>query len=141
MTAYQEKLQHPNWQMKRLEIMKRDNATCQLCGDTESMLNVHHKSYTWGNDPWDYEDDNFITYCKHCHLLIEGVKKTSNLVIIKVDKVISVEEKKIRFFFILETHIGIAYLYTEDNSIFYATCMQRDSFENLIEYYNQNKNG
>jgi len=68
MTKKQKELyNHPLWQKKRLEIMQRDNFTYVNCGETEKTLNVHHKSYIWGNKPWDYEDDNFITLCKSRH--------------------------------------------------------------------------
>ena len=36
---YKEQIKSPKWQKRRLEIMQKDNFTCQLCGDTESMLN------------------------------------------------------------------------------------------------------
>jgi hypothetical protein len=28
---------------------------------------VHHKTYRKGAEPWDYPDENFVTYCEHCH--------------------------------------------------------------------------
>lgn len=68
-TTYSERLRHPKWQRRRLEILQRDNFTCQLCGDTETTLNIHHKEYHKG-EIWEYEDDELITYCDHCHLLV-----------------------------------------------------------------------
>lgn len=73
--SYSEQLQNPKWQLLRLEILKRDKATCKLCGDKETTLHVHHKSYTWGKAPWDYPKNNFITLCKHCHSYVEELKK------------------------------------------------------------------
>lgn len=73
-TTYSEKLKDPRWQKKRIDILGRDNLTCQLCSDTTTELQVHHKSYKWGNEPWEYEDDNFITLCKHCHKVVESFK-------------------------------------------------------------------
>lgn len=67
-TSYGQKLRDPRWQMKRLEVLKRDNATCQMCGDKETELHVHHKSYH-GN-PWDAPDEELQTLCKHCHAAI-----------------------------------------------------------------------
>ncbi len=64
---YKSLLSKPKWQKKRLEILNRDNFTCKSCGDTETELQVHHKSYINGNDPWDYNDDNFETLCSKCH--------------------------------------------------------------------------
>lgn len=102
---------HPNWQgglstLKQLlrtyfhvnqapKIAKRDNYTCQYCGATHTILNVHHKkSFTKIvnkivsehkdlnpdivedrlklyqiiiNDERFLDEDNLITYCKDCH--------------------------------------------------------------------------
>ena len=58
---YSEQLKSPMWQKKRLEILNRDNFTCQDCGDTESQLQVHHKSYVFGNKVWEYDNDNLVT--------------------------------------------------------------------------------
>jgi ribosomal protein L37AE/L43A len=69
--TYAEKLLDPKWQKKRLEILQRDNFTCQGCLDKESTLHVHHKTYIKGREPWDYDNYNFITLCETCHE-IEG---------------------------------------------------------------------
>ena len=74
-TSYPELLKHPLWQRKRLEIMQRDDFTCQSCGETESILNVHHKKYRANRKPWEYKDDNFITLCEDCHENMEILKK------------------------------------------------------------------
>lgn len=66
MKTYSQKLQDPRWQKKRLHIMERDSFACQLCGDTETTLNVHHKEYTEKNI-WDEKDENLVTICKYCH--------------------------------------------------------------------------
>jgi hypothetical protein len=65
--TYFEKLKDPRWQRKRLEIMERDDFTCVSCGNKEKTLNVHHKTYRKGAEPWDYEDGNFMTLCEPCH--------------------------------------------------------------------------
>ena len=77
-TSYSEKLQNPKWQRKRLEVFERDNYTCQLCNDTETMLQVHHKKYA-GN-PWDVPLKDLITYCKHCHAVIEDKNEERNYI-------------------------------------------------------------
>lgn len=64
---YAEKLKDPRWQKKRLEILNRDEWTCQGCFDTYSTLHVHHKRYIKGNDPWDCPDSILITLCEDCH--------------------------------------------------------------------------
>lgn len=66
-TDYSKKLRDPRWQKKRLEIMQRDEFTCQSCFDSESTLNVHHTYYTKGNEPWDYPTGSLVTLCEYCH--------------------------------------------------------------------------
>lgn len=67
LSRYGELLKHPKWQRRRLEIMQRDNFTCQVCLDTETELQVHHKKYINGLQPWEYEDSYLITLCNNCH--------------------------------------------------------------------------
>lgn len=76
---YSEQLKSPMWQKKRLEIMQRDNFTCQDCGDTESQLQVHHKSYTFGNNVLEYDNNNLITLCETCHSCLTDLKKIIKL--------------------------------------------------------------
>ena len=47
--------------------MQRDEFSCQYCKEKSKSLHVHHKTYEFGNLPWDYEIDNFITLCEDCH--------------------------------------------------------------------------
>ena len=52
---------------KRLEILERDNRTCQDCGCNEQAkkLQVHHiLSQRYGGDD---ESSNLITLCTKCH--------------------------------------------------------------------------
>jgi len=65
--TYFEKLKHPKWQKKRLEILQRDDFTCVLCGEKEVTLHVHHVSYKYGYEPWDYPDNKLKTLCEYCH--------------------------------------------------------------------------
>ncbi|MBT9148468.1 MAG: hypothetical protein DDT32_02242 [Syntrophomonadaceae bacterium] len=65
--SYLEKLRDPRWQKKRLEILERDNWTCQLCADIRTTLHVHHFTYIPGKEPWEYPAENYITLCEDCH--------------------------------------------------------------------------
>jgi len=73
-STYSEKLRDPRWQRKRLEIMSRDNFSCQNCGSTTETLNVHHKAYLPKTQPWDYADHFLVTLCERCHESIEVSK-------------------------------------------------------------------
>lgn len=66
-SEYAEKLKDPRWQKRRLEIMGRDEFTCQKCFDSQSTLMVHHRYYIWTREPWDYPDDLLVTLCGDCH--------------------------------------------------------------------------
>lgn len=74
--SYKDQLRKPEWQKKRLEIMQRDNFTCQICLDTEETLQVHHKSYDKDKKAWEYGNDRLVTLCETCHKeLTEHIKK------------------------------------------------------------------
>lgn len=66
-STYSEKLKHPLWQRKRLEILDRDNFKCRGCGSETNTLNVHHLKYIRGNNPWEYPNSFLITLCDICH--------------------------------------------------------------------------
>ena len=67
MSKYSEKLKSPKWQKKRLQILERDNWRCQGCGNKQDTLNVHHMWYTNGKEPWEYDDECYVTLCDECH--------------------------------------------------------------------------
>lgn len=64
---YRRKLLDPRWQKRRLEILSRDEWSCQICGDSQSTLHVHHRAYNKGAEPWDYPDSLLVTLCADCH--------------------------------------------------------------------------
>ncbi len=64
---YSEKLRDPRWQRMRLQIFERDKWKCRLCSSAENTLNVHHRYYLKGRDPWDYPPEALATLCDFCH--------------------------------------------------------------------------
>lgn len=63
-------LERREWGEKRLRILARDNYSCQRCGKHEGngvALQVHHKHYINGLDPWEYKDTELVTLCEDCH--------------------------------------------------------------------------
>ncbi len=65
--SYVEKLKDPRWQRKRLEVLKTTDFHCELCGDHESTLHVHHKLYLKGKEPWEYHRNQLVVLCDRCH--------------------------------------------------------------------------
>lgn len=81
MKNYAQKLRDPRWQKKRLEILSRDNFTCQQCGENSTTQHVHHVSYIADAEPWDYDNENFVTLCEGCHWYVTDEKKKAKLLI------------------------------------------------------------
>jgi 5-methylcytosine-specific restriction endonuclease McrA len=65
--TYAEKLKDPRWQKKRLEILQRDEFSCQICKSKEKTLHIHHLAYEYGVEPWNYQNNYFKTLCIDCH--------------------------------------------------------------------------
>ena len=67
------------WYDKRQKIIERDNHTCTRCGRrlSDNQLQVHHLHYFEERKPWEYEDFELITLCKHCHAEEHGQVKPS----------------------------------------------------------------
>ena len=64
---YKEQIKDPRWQRRRLEILSRDNFACQICGDTDNTLHVHHLAYEQNKKIWEYDDWQLILLCEKCH--------------------------------------------------------------------------
>lgn len=58
--------------------MGRDLFTCQKCGNKSETLNVHHRHYLTGRDPWDYPGELLITVCQPCHHQEENAKTNAD---------------------------------------------------------------
>lgn len=81
MSTFWQKYKDPRWQKKRLEVMQREHFMCQSCGDNTITLNVHHKRYKKGADPWDYHDHELACLCEHCHEEEHSLKDRLNIAI------------------------------------------------------------
>jgi hypothetical protein len=69
--TWAEQYKHPNWQKKRLEILRRDCFRCCHCGDNQSLLHVHHLRYT-APLIWLEPSKNLTSLCDNCHSTIHG---------------------------------------------------------------------
>lgn len=68
---YKKLLEHPLWQRKRLEIMKRDGFMCRWCGNDDQLLHIHHLKYGNGK-PWEVPDEWLVAICEDCHWNAHG---------------------------------------------------------------------
>ena len=62
----------------RFGVFKRDNFTCQKCGDSESFLNAHHIFSFEKYEQYRFVVQNGITFCEPCHLMFHseyGIRK------------------------------------------------------------------
>lgn len=69
--TYKEKLLDPRWQRRRLEVLERDEFTCQYCESTTKTLHIHHFTYAKSGNPWDVDHSALITLCEDCHYVEE----------------------------------------------------------------------
>ena len=68
--SYSSKLKDKRWRQRRYEIIKRDRATCKICGYVGSKIEVHHLKYT--GEPWEAADEDLITLCHYCHKTVHS---------------------------------------------------------------------
>lgn len=85
--TYSDLLKDPRWQKKRLEILSRDEFTCQYCYSTTKTLHVHHGVYEENTLPWDHTPSGMVTLCHDCHEKEEYLKsfdKTTYLTLLQI---------------------------------------------------------
>lgn len=63
--SYEEYMQSDTWAKLAKEAREHANGRCQLCGEQNSTLEVHHNKYptTWGEET----QKDLIALCEHCH--------------------------------------------------------------------------
>jgi len=71
--TYQEQINHPKWQKKRLEVLKFNKWACKKCGDKEEQLHVHHAFYKKGAMAWEYKKEELECLCSKCHKDLHGI--------------------------------------------------------------------
>lgn len=62
-----EKLKDQRWENKRIEILNKRGCFCEICGGNDSILDIHHRFYIRGREPWEYDNDVFQILCRNCH--------------------------------------------------------------------------
>lgn len=72
---HQEYLKSERWRKLRLEILKRDNFTCQDC--KEKAKDVHHIDYNYLGT--DKEIDFCVSLCRECHKNRHNIKNKKDI--------------------------------------------------------------
>lgn len=126
--TYAAKLKDPRWQKKRLQIFERDEFTCKLCLDTKTTLHVHHLKYTQ-DQPFNEPEENLITYCETCHLIVEKFKDE-----ITIKRIVKFQsDQKTYCGFGLKTIDEVLYLGDVDNGVVRKLIVVAD----LERFYNK----
>lgn len=62
------------WRMLRLRVMKRDGNKCQKCGiSVKGVDAILHHIKSWRLSPeLRFKEQNLITYCRGCHMIVEN---------------------------------------------------------------------
>lgn len=64
----------PQYRKWRESVMKRDDYTCQNCGERGTYLEVHHIK-SWAKFPeLRFVTSNGITYCRECHIELDNMR-------------------------------------------------------------------
>jgi hypothetical protein len=85
MSEFWQKYKDPRWQKLRLQKMEQAKFQCEHCEDGSSTLNVHHKRYRRGANPWEYELWELECLCEACHEEHHELKNRLNEAIASLD--------------------------------------------------------
>lgn len=71
MSSYKES----QWKLFRQSVIELDGYKCRQCGrgQSEVILQVHHKEYKAGLKAWEYPTADCITLCRGCHAQTHGI--------------------------------------------------------------------
>ena len=75
-SRYAEKLLSWQWREYRRAVLRILGEVCNRCGVTgkNSVLQIHHRIYRPGLEPWQYKDPEDIeVLCRHCHKREHGI--------------------------------------------------------------------
>lgn len=124
--SYTEQLKNPKWQKKRLEILQRDNFTCQYCNDTNSQLNVHHLIYET-KYAWEADNAILITLCDKCHKRYHDVYKDVE------PKILNSLKKKLKDPFIIKCAVELFSDFKNLNDLIYCLWELRDREKEVLK--------
>lgn len=80
--TYSDKLRDVRWAERKTEHLKH-SCRCVLCGSTD-RLNVHHRAYRRGAEPWEYDEADLLTLCENCHATIHEAEMKAKAFVISL---------------------------------------------------------
>lgn len=91
--TYADKLRDPRWEQCRSQFVRRHGNKCSSCNRKGIEVQVHHKVYRRGVEPWDHPETDLILLCRGCHqdwhdLLQEFRSKVIGTIPVSVARVI-----------------------------------------------------
>lgn len=101
------KFRREDFNSDRRSILKRDNYSCRLCGDSKNKKEIHHiipKKNGGGNT-----ENNLITLCRPCHKKVTGVEYKY------INKFYSILERKNSNYNKHIMHVMVGKKYLQDN--------------------------
>ena len=117
-TTYAEQLLDPRWQKKRLEVLDYSDFACEVCGDGESTLHVHHKQYIKGRQVWEYDIDQLACLCADCHKDQHGIEEAFHDLIARIP--LDGPGNKNEVYYLIAGYIGqeVDYEYEHEKTIY-----------------------
>lgn len=78
-TSYAEKLKTLEWLEFRDSFIRRHTREnelpcCHACSNSRN-LQVHHRRYKRGKEPWEYDDEDLVLICGDCHETVHSVAR------------------------------------------------------------------
>lgn len=73
-TKYERYLESDRWKQIAKEARARAKYKCQLCGEKDQPLHVHHNTYEHIYREADYPED-LVVLCKDCHTFVHKYLK------------------------------------------------------------------
>ena len=65
--------QTTEWQRKKNSVLERDDYTCQICGSSSGIMQVHHITYKHcKGKAYNAPMGDLITLCEYCHAHDDG---------------------------------------------------------------------
>lgn len=74
--SYSRELATEEWRSFSASVRSGKGNACHCCRRSDRVTQVHHMFYEWGKKAWEYDHNDVLLLCDHCHkALHEELKK------------------------------------------------------------------